>query len=79
MRQSLDDRVKELETVAAEVKPLQGIIPICSYCKNIRNDENFWVQVEEYITHHSKALFSHGICPKCYENVIAELDSLELN
>jgi PAS domain S-box-containing protein len=47
MRQNLAQRVKELEVALAEVKTLQGIVPICSYCKNIRNDKNFWVQVEE--------------------------------
>jgi PAS domain S-box-containing protein len=75
MQQSLDERVKQLEAALAEVKTLQGIIPICAYCKSIRNDENFWVQVEEYIAHHSKANFSHGICPECYKNVMAELNS----
>jgi PAS domain S-box-containing protein len=66
MRQNLAQRVKELEAALAEVKILQGIVPICSYCKNIRNDKNFWVQVEDYISNYSDAQFSHGICPDCF-------------
>jgi hypothetical protein len=48
-----------------EIKTLKGIIPICSYCKNIRDDEGSWEQLESYIDEHSDAQFSHGICPKC--------------
>jgi len=51
----------------AEVMTLQGLFPICSYCKKIRNDQNYWEQVEEYISHQTGAVFSHGICPECYE------------
>lgn len=65
-------RVQELEAALAEVKSLQGILPICSYCKNIRNDKNFWMKVEDYLTHHTEALFSHAICPTCYEKLLAE-------
>jgi PAS domain S-box-containing protein len=50
-----------------EIKTLKGIIPICSYCKKIRSDKDSWQQLEAYITEHSEALFSHGICPSCYE------------
>ena len=54
-----------------------GLLPICCYCKKIRNDENYWQQVEAYITSHSEAEFSHTICPKCYdENIRPELDRL---
>lgn len=51
----------------SEIHVLKGIIPICSYCKKIRNDKESWEQLEAYISDHSEALFSHGICPNCYE------------
>jgi len=47
------------------VKQLQGLLPICSYCKKVRDDRNYWQQVETYIEGHSDALFTHGICPEC--------------
>jgi PAS domain S-box-containing protein len=77
MQKSLDDRVRQLESALSEVKRLQGILPICSYCKDIRDDENFWVQVEDYITNHSEAMFSHSICPNCYNKAIAEIRPLK--
>ncbi len=66
---SLSERVRELEEALSHVKQLQGILPICSYCKKIRADENYWQRVETYIGEHSEAKFSHGICPDCYEAV----------
>jgi DNA-binding response OmpR family regulator len=57
----------ELETALARVKQLEGIIPICMYCKKIRDDGNTWNQLERYISDHSEAMFSHGICPTCAE------------
>jgi len=60
----------ELQTALAEVRELQTILPICMYCKNIRNDENYWQTVETYIAHHTNTRFSHGICPSCYEKVV---------
>jgi PAS domain S-box-containing protein len=59
----------ELQAALAEVKKLQDILPICMYCKNIRADENYWQTVEAYISDHTHATFSHGICPSCYEKV----------
>jgi len=53
---------------------LQGIIPICAHCKNIRNDAGQWDKLEKYIHNHSNAQFSHGICPDCYEKQMEELD-----
>lgn len=70
LQQSLADRVAELEEALKRVKQLQGLLPICCYCKCIRNDENYWQRVEEYIGEHSDARFSHGICPKCFETVV---------
>jgi len=61
----------------AHVKQLQGLFPICSYCKKIRNDGNYWQQLESYISDHSEAKFSHGICPECYEKIVMpELENL---
>ena len=62
--------LRELQAVLSEVKELQKILPICMYCKRIRNDQNDWQTVEAYISHHTSSRFSHGICPTCYENVI---------
>lgn len=56
-----------LEAALAELKTLRGIIPICAHCKNIRDDAGSWQQLEEYISDHSDAEFSHGICPTCVE------------
>lgn len=57
----------------SEIKKLQGFLPICSYCKKIRNDKNYWEQIESYITSHSDALFSHGICPECAKKLDADI------
>jgi DNA-binding response OmpR family regulator len=48
-----------------ELNRLKGLIPICSYCKRIRQDEGFWQQIEAYLADHSQATFSHGVCPEC--------------
>ncbi len=56
---------EELKQAFAEIKILQGIIPICMYCKEVRDDEGSWNKLEEYISDHSEADFSHGICKKC--------------
>jgi PAS domain S-box-containing protein len=59
--------IGELEAALQEVKTLQGIIPICSYCKKIRDDSGYWSQVESYLQKQTAAEFSHGICPDCVE------------
>ena len=51
---------------------LSGLLPICSYCKRIRTDENYWEQVESYISEHTEVRFSHGICPECYSKAVEE-------
>ncbi|HUI41593.1 MAG TPA: response regulator transcription factor [Terriglobia bacterium] len=76
LQDALAGRVAELEEALSSVKRLQGLLPICSYCKKIRDDRNYWQQVEAYISEHSEAAFSHGICPDCYSKVAAaELDA----
>lgn len=57
--------IKQLQQALAEVKTLRGIIPICMFCKQIRDDKGYWEQVEVYVHKHSEADFSHGICPNC--------------
>jgi DNA-binding response OmpR family regulator len=63
----------------ANIKRLTGLLPICSYCKRIRTDTDYWEQVESYITDHTDALFSHGICPVCMIKAMEELDAPEAN
>ena len=77
LQDALAQRVTELEEALSRVKTLQGLLPICSYCKKIRNDRNYWQQVEGYISDHSEAQFSHGICPDCYARFVQpELERL---
>jgi sigma-B regulation protein RsbU (phosphoserine phosphatase) len=76
LQQKLAERVTELQDALASVKQLRGLLPICSYCKRIRGDDQYWQQVEGYIAAHSDAQFSHGICPSCFAALLAELDGL---
>jgi hypothetical protein len=62
--------VEELKTALAEVRTLQQILPICSYCSRIRDDANYWQTVEGYISRHTDTRFSHSICPSCYESEV---------
>ena len=62
--------VAELQAALREVKTLQAFLPMCAYCKSIRDDENYWHAVEAYIAEHTNTHFSHGICPRCYKNVV---------
>jgi DNA-binding response OmpR family regulator len=70
LQAELAARVKELELALTNVKLLQGLLPICCYCKRIRNDQNYWQQVDTYIADHSEAQFTHGICPECREKIV---------
>jgi sigma-B regulation protein RsbU (phosphoserine phosphatase) len=67
---SLATRVRELEEALTQVKQLQGLLPVCCYCKKIRDDHNYWQQVEEYFGQHSDIHFTHGICPECWESEV---------
>ena len=66
-RDLLVRKQEEIEASHARVKRLEGIIPICMYCKSIRADDETWQSLEQYITEHSDAFFSHGLCPGCFE------------
>ena len=76
LQERLAERVAELQAALSNVKQLRGLLPICSYCKRIRGDDQYWQQVEGYIAEHSDAQFSHGICPSCYASISAQLDSI---
>lgn len=56
----------ELRAALAEVRTLQAILPICSYCRRIRDDDDYWLSVEAYVARHTSSRFSHGICPSCF-------------
>ena len=74
----LAGRITELQAALAQIKTLQGILPICMYCKKIRDDKQYWQQVESYVSTHSEAQFSHGVCPDCYKKYLQpELDKLK--
>ncbi|MDX6614725.1 MAG: phosphoserine phosphatase RsbU/P [Blastocatellia bacterium] len=75
LQQTLAERVQQLEAALSQVKELQGILPICSYCKMIRDDQNYWQKVESYISDHTDVQFSHGICPDCYAVVLREFEA----
>lgn len=68
--------VVQLQKALAEIKTLRGLIPICGYCKRIRDDAGFWNQVEDYLGAHIEVQFSHGICPGCLEAQQAKVVSL---
>jgi DNA-binding response OmpR family regulator len=72
LQQSLAERVRALEEALIQVKHLQGLLPICAWCKRIRNDQNYWQQVETYIAERSDARFTHSICPDCRDKVRRE-------
>ena len=70
LQRNLASRIAELEAALTRVKQLQGLLPICSYCKKVRDDQNYWQQVDSYISKHSEVEFSHSICPACFDSVM---------
>ena len=72
--QERETLLRQLQVALAEVRTLQDFLPICSYCKRIRDDKNYWESVDAYISKHTNTQFSHSICPACYAKVIEELN-----
>lgn len=70
MQAIMAKQIKDLQTAMEQIKTLRGLLPICSYCKNIRVNEEYWQQVEAYLSEHSEVMFSHGVCPKCYQKYL---------
>ena len=80
LKESLTEREKlisELQDALARIKTLRGFVPICSYCKKIRNDKNYWEHLEAYISERSEAEFTHSICPECASKVMAEFSQMK--
>ena len=57
-----------------QVKQLQELIPICAYCRQVREDDNYWSSIEQYVQEHTTSRFSHGICPQCYAKVMRDFE-----
>jgi DNA-binding response OmpR family regulator len=77
LQAQLTHQIETLRQTIANVKQLKGLLPICCYCKRIRTDEDYWQQLEGYISEHSGAQFSHGICPGCFDHASSQLDAVE--
>ncbi len=76
LRSDLDERTKiiaQLKKALDEIKTLSGLLPICAWCKKVRDDKGYWKQVEHYIAEHTEAEFTHGICPDCLKKLEPEL------
>jgi phosphoserine phosphatase RsbU/P len=67
LEKDLESKIDSLEDSLEQIRTLEGMLPICSICKNIRDDDNYWHQMEDYISRHTEAEFSHSICPTCYD------------
>lgn len=74
LNEELEKKTKQLEEALEKVKLLNGILPICSCCKSIRDDKGYWNQVEKYIKEHSEAEFTHGLCPECSDKLYGDED-----
>ena len=82
LRQEIEERkrteaekeqlIVQLQKAMQDVKVLSGFLPICASCKKIRDDTGYWRQIEEYISEHSNAIFSHGLCPECSRKLYPE-------
>ena len=73
MELELERHNKDLQEALTKVKQLSGLLPICANCKNIRNDEGYWQRIDTYISQHSEAEFSHGVCPDCVKELYPEI------
>jgi len=74
LERTLAKKVKDLQKALDHVKKLKELLPICMYCKSVRDDKDYWHQIEEYIHTETGTDFSHGICPKCMAKITAEMD-----
>ena len=81
-KQTEEERIRliqELQESLAKVNTLSGLLPICAWCKKLRDDKGYWKSVEEYISAHTGAEFTHGMCPECFNRIMDEENSKENN
>lgn len=64
---------RDLQKALSEVKTLEGLFPVCAWCRRVRDDKGYWTGIEDYLTHQKGALVSHGICPDCMKQARAEI------
>jgi phosphoserine phosphatase RsbU/P len=74
LQHELARRVRELQDALTQIHQLRGLLPICSYCKKVRSDGDYWQQVEGYISAHTGVQFSHGVCPDCSRTLMAAME-----
>lgn len=74
LERRVQERTRELQQALAQVKQLRGLLPVCSWCKRIRDDKDYWLSVEQYIAERTDATFTHGICPDCMRKHFPEID-----
>ena len=72
----LQRRTRELQEALTKIKTLRGLIPICAYCKKIRSDKRYWQPLEVYLTEHTEAGFTHGICPECLKQTEMQVNTI---
>lgn len=70
MEKEREKLIGELQEALAKIKTLKGLIPICAWCKKVRDDKGYWNEIEAYVRQHSDADFTHGICPKCLKDLM---------
>jgi DNA-binding response OmpR family regulator len=70
LQSTLAQRVRDLEAALRHVQQLRDLLPICAWCKRVRNDQNYWQQVDEYFNQHAGITFTHGICPECQKQLM---------
>lgn len=76
LEQERDQTLQQLQQALDQVKTLRGFLPICSSCKQIRDDKGYWNQIEAYLSQHAEIEFSHGICPDCVAKLYPEIEIL---
>ena len=74
LEEKLGQKIADLENALNKIEQLEGMLPICSYCKKVRRDDNYWEQIEEFVSQRAAARFSHSICPDCFVHVMAEAE-----
>ena len=72
---ALQRTIEQLTGALADVKTLAGLLPICAWCKRVREDRGYWSQVEKYVARHTDAEFSHGVCPECEDKLTRDIDA----